>query len=874
MQRKLQMIRTRSKQTAPNLSTALCVALLLTGCGGSDSSSTPEPPTPTPSNSPPVVSTADNFSNNEQTTITLSATASDADGSIASYTWSQITGSNVTLVDATTATANFLAPDVTADETLTFEVTVTDDQGASSSDRIDVTILRVNQIPVAIAGDDINIEINNLVTLSGAASSDLDNDSLSYLWTFQAPSGSLSTLSSLNDAAPTFTPDIAGEYVARLIVNDGFDDSAYDEMTVLVSAPPVIGESTVSGKIVTFNASNSEVQSEPEEVLVTITMLDQFDQVVATQTPDVSQIPSFNELRFSSRLTGNDPFYVNIEVALSGYTTYSRRLDIQDNIVVDAKLQEISSTEVVNSSTQTISGMNNDGFNFDLANQGDAAGLSINIPTNLLPDEVDSLMVAAKSYDPNSPDDAEFFPGEYADSSGQQLVSVAFNYAEVMTDAGEPVQQAMQRKRLQRLAARGLSANAKLVDEEPVIINRQIPAASCPIMAALGDSDLSTEGFQVPVYTYNPTNGLWDLLGQGTVYDNLGVIVADNTDTFDCTSAIFTLEIMVTNEIFLSKWWNLDYPLVFEQPTTLCANIQVQNQDQLPLSSVVGFLSDKDDSFDFSSSYFITDAQGNAEIEVLQTSSNEDLTAQLYVYDSNVFGYSTSEITLSENCDNPPRQIVTVDRPQQCQVTGKTMHEAGVPAIRNLIYALPTSFPFGAYDFAFSNELGEYNLNLSCDVDYVIYDYTSLLLQQGDANVYEQNINVDGVIDEDEQSDNGNTVLMNDFTVGYYDPLVQVIPVAASNQLYLYAYSTYGSFPLDITIKVINVDGSIEYGTYEYPLETSNDDEEVNWYITYGFSIVDFTFPVTDGESAYIEITVVDAFGNEWSKPLQLLGQF
>ncbi|MDU0355491.1 PKD domain-containing protein [Paraglaciecola aquimarina] len=841
---------------------------LLSGCGGSTEEIVSEL-----TNKKPTVTAVDNFSADEQTTVTLTASATDSDGSIRRYQWTQSSGTSVTLQDPNSNTATFLAPDVTADETLSFDIEVTDNENATSTDTVTITILRVNQQPIAVAGQNVSSEIQQLVTLSGAASSDADGDQLTYSWLFTAPDGSASSLSSVTSSAPEFTPDVAGQYTATLTVNDGYEDSQTSTVTINVTEPAVQTTSRISGKIFTFSTSGSSMLAEPEDVSISVTMLDSTDQVLATSTPEASQIQSIAELRFSTELTGLDPTYISVEVAASGYTSYTRRVDLQENIIVDAKLQEITVSDVTTSSKTSISGANIDGFNFSMP-ETEAGSLAISIPSSLLPDDTTTLKVAAKSYNPNEPEDAEFFPGEYEDSSGQKLVSVAFDYAEIVTNTGEPVVKAMQRKRNEKIAIRSSNGTGKADEEEPVIINRQIPSASCPIMASLGDSDDSKDGFQVPVYTSNPNTGLWDLLGQGTVYDDSGLMVAATTSSFDCTSSTFTLEIMVTNEIFLSKWWNLDYPLVFEQPTYMCANIVVQNTEQQTLSSTIGFLSDKDDSFDFSSRYFITDKLGQANIKVLKTSNQTDSSAQLYIYNTDSFGYESSDITLSENCDTPELQVVTVDRPQQCQVNGKTEYEEGSPAVNSLIYAIPNSLAYIGYDFALTDEQGEYLLNLTCDTSYTIYDYSAFLFNQGNASNTQKAVIVDNVVDADEQTDDGNSVLMNNFTVGFYEPLLQVIPRSSTDQIYVYAYSTYGAYPLDVSIRFVTEDGSKEFGRMERTLEPTNENSESYWYVTYSFNIFDYEFPDTEGETPYMEIIIVDALGKTWVKERTRAGQF
>ncbi len=75
--------------------------------------------------------------------VTLSATATDSDGSITSYQWTQTRGTNVTLANADSANASFTAPSVTSNTNLVFKVIVTDNQGASAEDTVTITVKAV-----------------------------------------------------------------------------------------------------------------------------------------------------------------------------------------------------------------------------------------------------------------------------------------------------------------------------------------------------------------------------------------------------------------------------------------------------------------------------------------------------------------------------------------------------------------------------------------------------------------------------------------------------------------------------------------------------------------------------------------------------------
>jgi hypothetical protein len=109
-------------------------------------STTPPPPPP---NTPPVANAGTDQTVNEGTAgVTLNGGSStDSDGTITSYSWRQTAGPTVTLTGANTATPSFTAPSVTADTTLTFSLTVTDNGGASASDTVNVLVKNVDQTP-------------------------------------------------------------------------------------------------------------------------------------------------------------------------------------------------------------------------------------------------------------------------------------------------------------------------------------------------------------------------------------------------------------------------------------------------------------------------------------------------------------------------------------------------------------------------------------------------------------------------------------------------------------------------------------------------------------------------------------------------------
>jgi hypothetical protein len=129
-------------------------------------------------------------------------------------------------------------PDVPGD----YAVALTVANGSGS----DTAVLKVstrNSAPVADAGPNQSVWLGSTVTLTGAASSDVDGDALTFRWTLVSrPPGSLATISGPQSVVPQFVADEPGVYAAQLIANDGTADSAPATVLVAVNTvntPPV-----------------------------------------------------------------------------------------------------------------------------------------------------------------------------------------------------------------------------------------------------------------------------------------------------------------------------------------------------------------------------------------------------------------------------------------------------------------------------------------------------------------------------------------------------------------------------------------------------------------------------------------------------------
>jgi len=208
---------------------ALCASL--SGCGGGTTTATATTnvaPTANPGTSQNVLVGA---------VVSMDGSASkDPDGGTLTFKWTLIgkpVGSAATLTNSSYPNPKFTA-DLAGNYVLS--LVVNDGKKDSAVASVSVTATTANAAPVANAGSNQSVTIGSTVTLDGTASSDANNDSLTYKWTLQSkPSNSSATLSSLTSAKPTFKADLAGTYVATLVVNDGKANSDVAVVSVLAS---------------------------------------------------------------------------------------------------------------------------------------------------------------------------------------------------------------------------------------------------------------------------------------------------------------------------------------------------------------------------------------------------------------------------------------------------------------------------------------------------------------------------------------------------------------------------------------------------------------------------------------------------------------
>ena len=200
--------------------------------------------------------------------------STDANGDPLTYRWtlaSRPAGSAAALSAASGASV-----DLTADVPGDYIVTLVVSDGKLDSNPASATVRAANTAPVANAGSDRSLRVGETAVLDGSGSSDVNGDRLTYAWTVEArPNGSTAAVVDAGQPVARFVPDVAGDYILSLVVNDGAVDSAVDRVSLTVVAAganraPVANAGTdqnvPTGTTVTLDGSAS---ADPDGNLIT-----------------------------------------------------------------------------------------------------------------------------------------------------------------------------------------------------------------------------------------------------------------------------------------------------------------------------------------------------------------------------------------------------------------------------------------------------------------------------------------------------------------------------------------------------------------------------------------------------------------------------
>jgi len=175
----------------------------------------------------PVANAGVDFEINMGELATLDGSISnDVNNDITNYSWS-----NAEFTASLTGVSATFTFDVAGEYDVT--LTVTDSEGNTDSDIVKVTVLDPNApvAPVARAGNDIQVNISELVSFDASNSTDFNDDITSYTWSSAAFGEDLSGENS------SFSFAQAGVYQITLTVTDSANLSGQDTVQVTVIDP-------------------------------------------------------------------------------------------------------------------------------------------------------------------------------------------------------------------------------------------------------------------------------------------------------------------------------------------------------------------------------------------------------------------------------------------------------------------------------------------------------------------------------------------------------------------------------------------------------------------------------------------------------------
>lgn len=131
------------------LLTILIITSITVACGGggsenstvASSATVPSTNNTVVTNNPPVINAPTNVSTKENTYTEIDASQStDSDGSINRFEWRQISGQFVSLQNINSDKVSFTTPEVSQNQMVVLELTITDNDNASTTSQVEIII--------------------------------------------------------------------------------------------------------------------------------------------------------------------------------------------------------------------------------------------------------------------------------------------------------------------------------------------------------------------------------------------------------------------------------------------------------------------------------------------------------------------------------------------------------------------------------------------------------------------------------------------------------------------------------------------------------------------------------------------------------------
>lgn len=790
---------------------AIMLALALTACGGGGGGGSAPPAAPTAklnlsaaavTFTAPVEGGANPASQiftvtnggDSGTTLSWSATESAAWLTVAptSGSLAQNAAENVTLsVDITGLTEG----------TYTAPLTLSATGLASKTVSVSLTIgkaLTVNPTPLAFTVTQGANPLDQTVTLANAS-----NLAVSYTiasnqqWLTVTPnSGSLaaggqSTVLTVSVNSQTLA---ANTYSGSLTLTSGTAGvtGLTIPVTLTVNAAAAAGQSVQVGGTAGIGQLSSLVAARAaiRKAATTPTVLADAKVTITVIKPDGSQTVTSTVTNaqgaYTAQINAVAGDTVTVTIEKQGYTTYIQTFTVDaasSQLTVSGNLAQ-AATLVAQASGGAFKagGGTTNGYRFGLmrkpsgeratfasssgiraaATAGGVPELDISIPTSWAPDAT-ALTAQLAAFNPNLPSERQMFPGEFVGAGGGTVAAGRASTTEYPLESVSFFQSVVTPNNGQPLAPTGATGASKAA-AEPTVIYKYIPSEGCGSMQKYEDRDSTVAGVQVPLYTYNPNTGKWGYLGEGTLktWNGTTYDTVDANTVKDGAGKLTGLACGVTDyyfEIVASEWyewWNLDYPLLFAIPTTVCISGTVRDQLGAPIP---GAFVEADGYATGGNSYFYgyTNNDGTFSFDITVGAASD---AANYVYTAyNYMTWPPLAVDFTASVPAAPSTTacnnigdITITDTATCAISGRMFEETATGAIPFAgTWVAAWNSDYSYYNWAETAADGTFSMKATCIDPITVWAWGQELTTTVDGNVIGA-----------ELSDNGTTVVLND----------------------------------------------------------------------------------------------------------------
>jgi hypothetical protein len=393
--------------------------------------------------------------------------------------------------------------------------------------------------------------------------------------------------------------------------------------------------------------------------------------VTVTVSSDIDANGSIDSTEQASGTTDSEGnFSITAPVEVGTRTTVSFEEDGYATQLVTVDINSLNAVTGVDATLSQLRTLNDTGDRWQ--DRGNTVSVS----------NIDIDSGSARAFNPVTESDR--FPGEFADSQGNMLLSGVFAAFDLRDSNGRAVR--------------------TVSESNPATVRMKIPRDTWGV---LKDVDTSTaDVIDVPMYYFDEETGEWVRDGSGTLEDGEGTTIdAATLATITSSPPTYTGSVYAKSQATHFSYWNVDYPV----ETHACVSGTITDANGDPVAGARVTISGL--SYTGTSSTIITGADGGFCVDVMRNEdAGEDLdgdgtTGETQELSLTVASggnlYRLESFTLEDGQGSCPTGCMT----QDFQLTAATQIQVACCSLAGTIYD-PNNNPLvGAYVYAFDEDV-------------------------------------------------------------------------------------------------------------------------------------------------------------------------